>query len=280
MGLRMAAQDPNLAHSLTELDSVLAKLLLVRRLSQVPEFQDRWDQARKHLEPWAKAFFAEQLALLRKVSPEGRAAFVLSQGVLMGLHSAAAQDEARGVITKLRAFETTHPGWNAYLQEIEALTAPLRVQGLAAVMAVLDLRSSRPQELVMDESSVGRTALVVLEAVFMEAVTGFRPLQLATEGRGSIRRRAVRTFAPVRRHLSHHELGQRIDLWMRHVVYDQSLADLSRNFTRRRSRSLLQDSTAWVKKQLHDANSLLGHRRPGRPRKGGVLAVWKPTLIK
>ena len=86
----------------------------------------------------------------------------------------------------------------------------------------------------------------------------------------------IREVSPLSRHFKRYALEQRIRLWVRNVVYGESIDSIGRELQNDADRPANTEPGDWLKKQIRDASKILGVRRlPGRPRKGGVLRHWK-----
>ena len=117
----------------------------------------------------------------------------------------------------------------------------------------------------------------LLQNAAIRALTDLSPVEAATETPGRLRQRARRKVAPLRWHMKRYHLAERIQLWVRNVVYGQSIGSIANELQldeEREAHGEVPDE--WIKRQIHGITGILGaKRRSGRPRKGGVLRVWK-----
>ena len=118
-----------------------------------------------------------------------------------------------------------------------------------------------------------------LSTEILQAATDLTPLGLALETPEQLRRRIAIKLGPARRHLRQFNLTERIDLWYENVVLGVTLKKIAERLDRDPSHVARGDSSRdWIRKQMRDANRILGSVRRGRPRKGGVLLLWKLML--
>lgn len=83
-----------------------------------------------------------------------------------------------------------------------------------------------------------------------------------------------RKAAPLGRHLKRYDFPTRIDLWMRHKVLGESIAQIVGT-----SRFEHGGPDSWIRPMIQEATRDLRAKVPaGRLAKGGVLRRWKMAL--
>jgi hypothetical protein len=168
----------------------------------------------------------------------------------------------------------------SYRTDLENLVKPLGVPNLVDIMIVLDFEQWGVIN-VLRNRPVGGFLREYLEAALLKEFTGLGLLELATESKSRLEQRVRRRIAPLSRHLKRYYLRQRIQLWVRNVVYGEPIKDIASrlqdDLQREKDRGYLREE--WVKRQIREASKILQVKRPrGRPPKGGVLRAWKLML--
>jgi hypothetical protein len=260
------------------LDTTVAKLFLLVELREIPEFSEEWRQAKQIPQMVIEAIMPELEEICANLSPEARGALLSLGEAAYGLYDKDTQDEAQLAATKLKPLEDAIiEGIKAdYLSRLEALVEPLGVPGLVDYMRIMDCREWGLTQ--VSQGPVAGPLRDLVESSVFKAFTDLSPIEALSQTRPAIKRRITRKISPVTQHIKRYDLVQRIRLWVRNVVYGESIKDiasrLQADLQRVEDKGYNRDQ--WIKKQIRDTSRILGFKRPpGRPRKGGVLRQWK-----
>ncbi len=255
------------------IDSILARFYLAAELVQIPEFRQVWAPAYLAHERLASAVKPRLEAIGAGLSPEGRGALLLGESS-RGLYDGEALREAEIAAAGIVSIEA-ELGSSDYRFRLEALLEPLGVPGMAEVMEVLGdargcgLHRSLP-------GPVAGPAADLLESAVIRGFTDLGPAEAMSETRGRIGRRIERKVSALASHQKRHDLAGRVRLWVRNVVYGESIGSIADQLQREGDRNMNAEPGEWVRQQVREAGEILGVRRgTGRPRKGGVLRHWK-----
>jgi len=163
----------------------------------------------------------------------------------------------------------------AYQERLMELVEPLGVPNLVDVIKVWDIIHWRLHSIVVDSGTIEGPLRSVMQTGVLMGLTDLDPLGLATETPVRVRHRVRRKIGPLSEHLKRYDLIQRVHLWVRHVVYGERMHDIATSFQDQGGGSPNADPLGWIKTRIQETHHLLGVKRRGRPRKGGVLRLWK-----
>ncbi len=253
------------------IDERFAKCMLIVELSHIPEFVDLWRRARSPVSPFVEAIRPHLEAVGISLSPEARDAIIMSEKG-SGLYdeqtfreAEVAQKTAELYLQAAVQAAETQGAVSEYQRRLEALLEPLGVPELVAYVVALDARIWGLLQAV--KGPVSGPAADSLESTLLEAFTGLRPFEAASESPANISKRIARRTAPLRYHLERYDLEQRMHLWVRNVVFGEQIDKIAK---------ATDYSEEWVRDQIRDAAKILGAKRAtGRPKKGGVSQQWK-----
>jgi len=266
------------------IDTFLAKGLLVVELCQIPEFIALWQRARQTVPTEVMEIALSHLnEIFGNLSPEALGALLMGEGAHL-FYDQVAISQAEEAAMKLHRMSIAVDDALkkarvevSYRADLENLVKPLGVPNLVDIMIVLDFEQWGVIN-VLRNRPVGGFLREYLEATLLKEFTGLGLLELATESKSRLEQRVRRRIAPLSRHLKRYYLRQRIQLWVRNVVYGEPIRDIASrlqdDLQRARDAGYLREE--WVKRQIREASKILEVKRPpGRPPKGGVLRVWK-----
>ncbi len=255
------------------IDGLLARFYLAAELVQIPEFRQVWAPAYLAYERQASMVKPRLEAIGAGLSPEGRGAFLLGESS-RGLYDDEALREAEIAAAGIMAIEADL-GSVEYRSRLEALLEPLGVPGMAEVMEILG--DARGCGLYRTWAGpVAGPAVDLLESVVIRGFTDLGPVEAMLETRGQIARRIERKVNFLASHCKRYDLAGRVRLWVRNVVYGESIGSIADGLQRDGDGKMNADPGEWVRQQVREAGEILGARRgSGRPRKGGVLRHWK-----
>ena len=152
-----------------------------------------------------------------------------------------------------------------YQGQLERLVEPLGVLSLEVTLMVLDLKVWGWDRLVKGSGPVEGPYRTAVETASLEWMTGLSPAELASETPGRIQARMRSKAAPLGRHIKRYDLPTRIDLWVRHKVLGEPIAQNVGT-----SRSEHGDPDSWIKQMIQKATrDLRAQVPPGRPPKWG-----------
>lgn len=268
--------------AITFLDTTFAKFLLLAELVEIAEFSGEWRRAKQIPEMIIKAINPRLKEILASLSPEASGAFMAMEGMAYALHDEDVRNEAELAATELKLLcdsvndALQEAGIPAdYRARLEALVEPLGVPNLVDFMMVIDYHEwGLDQILPRPDAGPARD---LLESTFIKELTDLSPMEALSQTRAAIKGRMTRKLRPLSRHMKQYKLHQRIQLWVRNVVYGESVATIAKELDRNTDRVATEfGSEEWVKRLIREASKILEVKRPpGRPRKGGVLRHWK-----
>lgn len=268
-------------------DNWQARQLLVKELSQIPEFVELWDRVRATVSPRMQELMTGLHSALREMSPEGRAAFIAfaiaafeSHPEYYALCSDVHKQEllpALGIVQKMlqvarepvsREVNSLNLGSN-YMDCLDSMVKPLCVPGLAGELMLVDaMKWGFDVEWFLP---IDGPIAYIYEGTYLRQLAGLSTMDASEEPPGRVRRNTLTTLAPVRRHIKRYDLPQRIHLWVRNKVYGETIEHVANSLG-------LAGNFEWVKQQIHEATRDLGAKVPvRRPPKGGGLRWWKMT---
>lgn len=258
-------------------DTMMAKCLLVLALAEVDEFTVLWKQAKQNPELIIKAIKPELEEIARSLSPAGRGSLLAANGEVMGLYDEHTEAEALLVATKLNRLGDAVNEFcqnkgiaSDYLPILKLLVEPLGVPDLADVILAYDIK-----EWGIDRILAGPIDGLAHDLLASRIIQDLTDLSLAdafSETRTQFNQRLMHKVGPLARHVKKYSLLQRIQLWVRNVIYGESIRQIAESMVP----DVGYSSDEWVKQQIRDASRILGVKRlTGRPRKGGVIRDWK-----
>lgn len=280
-----STSEPSVKEAITFIDNEWAKHYLVMKLSEIPEFVELWSRARELPTVVMEAIQPKLQEWWSTMSPAGRGAYGALPGFIAGdtfkLYDRGAQQEAVDFITtyaqmvKTIDTEMLRLGIKVdYQGQLERLVEPLGVPSLEVTLMVLDLQMWKWDRLVKGSGPVEGPYRTAVETASLEWMTGLSPAELASETPGRIQARMRRKAAPLARHIKRYDLPSRIDLWVRHKVLGEPIAQITGA-----ARSAEGGAESWTRQKIQEATrDLRAQVPPGRPPKGGVLRRWKSMI--
>lgn len=277
--------QPLSQEAITFTDTLLAKVLLLDYLVQIPEFIQLWRQAREIPEAIMNTTRPRIMDIFANLSPGAREALVIGEKAY-SLYDQDTLNEAELAAAKLKLLgDTVNDDLRKagtpvdYRSRLEALVEPLGVPALVDFMMVKDMKDWGVDRVLA--GPVTEPARDLLESAFIRGLTDLSPMEAVSETQASIRRRVKRKISPLSRHMKRYALEQRIRLWVRNVVCGETIVKISDKIQdmQRVDTDVYTEPVEWIKKQIREASRILKvERPPGRPRKGGVLSHWKMML--
>jgi hypothetical protein len=211
------------------------------------------------------------------LSPAGRGALLLASGKVVGLYDEHAETEARLAAIKLNQLGAAvnefcqNKGITSdYLPILKLIVEPLGVPDLAEVIMAYDIKGWGIDRILA--GPIDGLAHDLLASRIIHDLTNLSLADAFSETRTQFNQRVMHKVGPLARHVKKYALQQRIQLWVRNVVYGESIRQIAESMVP----IVGYSSDDWVKQQIRDASRILGVKRlTGRPRKGGVIRHWK-----
>lgn len=268
---------------INSIDSLLAKYLLIDELCHIPEFVRLWDEARLILKPVMEIVSSNLKKRFLVLSPEARNFLLQSSDTDDNPPGKEAIHEAWEFRSYLQHVQRTlNEEFNDlnlkanYTEKINAIVEPLGIPCFSDDILLWDMRFwfSEIYQLLF-ELEKGFTS-DLFESQVMRFATGLGPAELAAMTPHKAQQRTMQKVAPLGRHHSRYRLRQRIRLWVHNVVLGETQEQIAvRVQNDKEWLGVGLNPFEWVRKQIHDANHILGVVRKGRPPKGGALRQWK-----
>ena len=258
-------------------DTLMAKCWLVLALVEIDEFTVLWSRAKQIPDVIIKTIRPKLEEISTSLSPTGRGALLAASGEVTGLYDEHTEAEALLAATKLNRLGDAinelcqNNGITSdYLPILKLLVEPLGVPDLAEVIMAYDIK-----EWGIDRILAGPIDGLAHDLLASRIIQDLTDLSLAdafSETRTQFNQRVMHKVGPLARHVKKYALQQRIQLWVRNVVYGESIRQIAESMVP----NVGYSSDDWVKQQIQDASRILGVKRlTGRPRKGGVIRHWK-----
>jgi hypothetical protein len=258
-------------------DTLMAKCLLVLALVEIDEFTMLWSRAKQIPDVIIKTIRPKLEEISTSLSPAGRGALLAASVEVTGLYDEHTEAEALLAATKLKRLGEAvnefcqNKGITPdYLPILKLLVEPLGVPDLAEVIMAYDIK-----EWGIDRILAGPIDGLAHDLLASRIIHDLTDLSLAdafSETRTQFNQRVMHKVGPLARHVKKYALLQRIQLWVRNVVYGESIRQIAESMVP----NVGYSSDDWVKQQIQDASRILGVKRlTGRPRKGGVIRDWK-----
>jgi hypothetical protein len=258
-------------------DALIAKHLLVGELIQIQEFIELWTEVREIHAKIIETVKPTLENLFAGLSPEARGALMSMEGTAYALYDEDVRKEAEIAAAKLKLVVEAVNDWAKeeekeidYRSSLEAIVKPLNVPDLGIFMMVWDIKLWGIYQI--SKGRIAGPASDLLESTIIRGLTDLSPIEAMSETRALFKQRIKRKISPLSRHLKLYALQRRIHLWVRNVVCGESIRQIAESM----DPAVGYSSDDWVRQQIRDASRILGVKRvTGRPRKGGVIRVWK-----
>jgi len=259
-------------------DREIAKHYLVSKLCEIPEFLDLWESARSIPTAVIDAIRPILEKRFASMSGDGRGALAASDGSIFDLYNDTARHEAvetRRVVAegfKAAEDELRRRGFESnYQEEIRRLVDPLGVPDLDITLMVWTANEWGLDRLIYDSGPIQGPFCTMIETELLGGMTDLSPAEIASTSSAKFLNRVRHKVAPLRRHHQRYELWRRVELWVRHKVLGDPIGLIAGA-----SKSGEGGPESWVRQRIREATRVLGAKvPPGRPKKGGVLRLWK-----
>lgn len=269
--------------AISTIDTFFGKIYLAEALFQIPEFNNLWEIVTRIPKAVIGITFPSILEVLARLSPESRG-IVLFGGGEYSSYTENIPGEVNLANNKLEAINFIV---NEALEKVglpqdiwyplEALIKPLGVPDLNIALVLSAIPEWSPElSAGVRKLQVSGPGRELFESMLIKELTDLSPAEALGESRGLLRQRIHRKISPLSRHYKRYDLEKRIQLWIRNVVYGESMQSIGLSLQDDETRSACREPGEWVRMQIRDASKILGVKRiSGRPRKGGVLRYWK-----
>ena len=258
-------------------DTMMAKCWLVLELLKIDEFTALWRRVKENPSLIIEAIKPELEKISTSLSPAGRGALLAASGGVTGLCDEHTEAEALLAATKLNRLGDAVNEFcqnkgiaSDYLPNLKLIIEPLGVPDLADVIMAYDIKEWGIDGILT--GPIDGLARDLFESTIIHDLTDLSLAEAFSETRTQFNQRIMHKVGPLARHVKKYALQPRIQLWVRNVVYGESIRQIAENMVP----VVGYSSDDWVKQQIRDASRILGvNRLTGRPRKGGVIRVWK-----